>query len=659
MPIPEMQRVRITAHVCHKEKIVAKLQELGIVEVEILSDIPELHTVRDEPDTATVEREIAELKYALDFLHTFEPKKPTLLESFFSPKYGIEKEYYTKIVENYDLSVIDTIRMLDQKLSDLKNEKARLKSVAEQLQPWKSLLIPLDSLETKETVTELGILPNEYLNELSLLEYVHVEISLSTKRKSWVAVTLLKSFKEDVEEMLRKMSFQKISLPRLEGTPCEALERINSQVEEIQSEIKAGETQCRDLARERFNLMILYDHYQALRIRHEVRQSFINTEKSFVLEGWIKKNDTKILEEALSSFREADIFFRDPEELENVPVDIDNKGIVKPFEVVTRIYGLPLYREIDPTILLAPFFIVFFALCLSDVIYGLLLVGFSVYILKRVRTGPDARLLFKLLMLGGFLAMGAGLITGGWAGDLPQYLPWPLSFLETLRTSLASIDPLKSPLVMLEISLALGLFQVWMGIFIRGYLNARDGHLLDAVLDQGLWLILLPAGTLTLTNKMFGASIPYPDLMYKISLGAVVGLIVTQGRYQKASNLPLTLMKKILVGFLGVYSVFGYLGDVLSYSRILALGLASSALAAAFNLVAAQIGGIQIVGPILMVGILIVVHLLNLTISVLGAFVHSGRLQFVEYFTKFLEGGGRTFKPFGSYSRYTKIKEVI
>lgn len=649
-----MQKVRIIAHADHKEHLIEKLHNLGMIEVESLRDTADRDVFLEDSDTTDVERKIAELKYGIDFLYAYS-KKPNLLESFFSPKYGVEKRYYTKIVEKYDLSIIETLRSMDQKITELKNEEKKLKSITEQLLPWERLNIPMEDLETQKTITELGILSQEYLSVISSLDYAHIQVVLSTKRKTWVAITYLKSF--NMEEVLRKTDFQKISLPtELEGTPAQNRERIQKDLENIQKERENLEEECTNLAKERFNLMILHDHYQNIKLKHEVRKNFINTRKSFVLEGWVKRKDADAVKKELSLLREVDVSFYEPEETENVPVAMENNRI-KPFEVVTKIYGLPHYREIDPTPLLTPFFIVYFALCLSDVVYGTLLVILSLFVLKKVRIGPDAQMLFRVLIMGGLLAIVFGMVTGGWAGDLTAYLPERLSFLDKLRVSLTRMDPLKDPLVMLKLSLLLGLFQVWTGILIKGYLRVRDGQALDALFDQGLWLILLPVGTMTVLNKMFGVSMPYPDVLFKISMGAVIGLVLTQGRYQKASNIVFTVFKKALVGLLSLYSIFGYLGDTLSYSRILALGLATTALASAFNMVAAQFGSAGTVGLVFAIVWLIGAHMIDLIISTLGAFIHSGRLQFVEYFTKFLEGGGRMFKPFGFNSRYIKIME--
>lgn len=660
MPIPKMLQTQIICHLEQKEALIEELHNLGVVEIveieEIVGtgDMPE-GTFIEEPEITDLERKISELKYAIDFLYIY-TKKPNLLESFFLPKYGVERKYYEEIVKNYDLSIIETIRDKDRHISELENEEKKLRSMIEQLLPWENLDTPLEDLETHETITEVGILSRGSLSTISSLEYASVQTVATTERRAWVLITCLKSFRKDMEAILRKIDFQEMPLPaEIRGTPRENIEKIQKDLEVIQKEREKTEKECVELTRERLNLMILHDYYQSVKAKQDVRRNFINTKKAFIVKGWIKEKDADLLKERLSFVKEVDISFSRPSETENVPVAIENVGL-RPFEVVTKIYGLPLYREIDPTPLLTPFFIVFFALCLSDVIYGIVLISLSVYVLKKIKIGPDAQLLFRVLIIGGALSIVFGLLTSSWAGDLTAYLPGSLS-LNRVRESLSLVDPLKSPIVMLEIALLLGLCQVWVGILIKGYLRIRDGYVLDAVIDQGLWLVLLPVGTLTVLNKMFGVQVPYADLLYKISLAALLGLVLTQGRYQKASNLPLTIGKKALVGVLSIYSIFGYLGDVLSYSRILALGLATSALAAAFNMVASQLGGISIVGPVIMAGVLVLTHLLNLIISTLGAFVHSGRLQFVEYFTKFLEGGGKIFKPFGFDPKYIKIME--
>ncbi|MBU7038425.1 MAG: V-type ATP synthase subunit I [Theionarchaea archaeon] len=656
MPVPKMLKVHIVAHADYKDKVIEKLHDAGLVEVESFIEIPEgLHT--EDVDTGDLERRLADLTFGIEFLYRFS-EKPNLLESFFLPRYKIERKDYDSAVKEFDFSIIEEAKELDQTLSELKNEETRLKSIIQQLQPWENLGIAVRDFETVRTVTEVGIIPTEAVSEISQVDHVHVEIPLSTERKTWISVTYLKDYSDDMETIFRKLDFQKVSLPGgSEGTPAETIEEARHQIQELQKEREKAEERGAALAEKRMHLMIVYDHYADIKKKHDVRKNFASTEKSFILQGWIKKEDLPVLEKELSFIDEVEISSYEPSDIDDVPVEIENKRAFKPFEVITRIYGLPLYKEIDPTLLLFPFFIVFFGLCLSDFVYGAVLILLSVFALKKIKIGPDAVLLFKVLIVGGAVTMVLGLLTGGWAGDLTMYLPQQLSFLENVRESLTVINLLENPILMLEIALILGLIQVWVGILIRGYMNVRDGYYLDAIFDQGLWLLLLPVGTLTLVNKMFGVDVPAADLMFNLSLGALAGLVLTQGRYQKAKNPVVALGKKAMVGVLSIYNIFGYLGDVLSYSRILALGLATAALASAFNMVAVQFSGAKILGPVIMVVFLILLHLLNIIISSLSAFVHSGRLQFVEYFTKFLEGGGRTFKPFGSRPKYVKIKE--
>lgn len=656
MPIPKMLKVRIVAHSIHKDTLIETLHSAGLVEIINLEEVPEGGFV-EELEPTDLERKIADIGYAIDFLYTYS-EKPSLIESFFSPRYSVERSYYENLIITYDFSILDRVKALDQNLSELKNEETRLKSLIEQLTPWYNLSLPLEDTETDKTITEFGMLPTEATSEFSAVPYLHLEIPQATERKIWAAVTYHRDYREDVDELMRRTDFQKISLPSgLKGTPQENLDRIAEDMDTIREKQEEVEKKCSELASERFNLMIMYDYYTHLKEKHDVRREFINTEKTFVLNGWIQGKDVSRLHEGLSHMKEVDISTSHPDESDTIPVNLENRGVFRRFELVTKIYGMPMYKEIDPTLLLTPFFIVFFALCLSDFIYGVALIGLSILVPRKIKMGPDGKLLFKVLLIGGMMTIIFGLLTSGWAGDLTAQISF-LAPLEHMRNALGQIDLLKNPLIMLEVALILGLIQVWAGILIRGYMNIRDGYVLDAVIDQGLWLILLPVGTLTLINKMFGVDIPYANMMFNLTLASLGGLVLTQGRYQKASNLPLTLLKKLMVGFLSIYNIFGYLGDVLSYSRILALGLATAALASAFNMVAIQIGGlIPLIGPIVVVVALIVLHTLNLIISGLGAFVHSGRLQFVEYFTKFLEGGGRAFKPFGTYTKYINVKE--
>lgn len=667
MPISKMLRVYIIAHGDRKDVLINTLHELALVQIKDLKeklDIPgwqEMLREEEVPGAPELDHQIAGVRYALDFVSKFETTTQNLIASFFSPKFLVDEEEYGNIVQNFDFSLIDRCRELDDELTRLKNEEAHLYSVYEELLPWESLEVALEDLETAHTVTALGTIPAEHAESLQKIaqEYktTYIATVSETEKEKFIGVLHLKSEAEKTLKKLRAIEFSPVSFEGLHGYAPEQLEHLLNALDETRKKREAVQEKCTALLKEQLPLMVMHDHLTNAKAKREVKENFIRTDKAFIVEGWVPRRDVSALKEGLSHIKEVEISTEEPEEDEDVPVELSNPGrIIRPVELVTKIYGLPHYREVDPTRFLAPFFIVFFGLCLSDVFYGFLLVALSIFALKKIRTGPDGNLLFKLLIITGIVTVLCGFLTGSWFGNVTEYLPGQLAFLETVRQKLTLINPIENPLGMLGIVLLMGLVHVWFGILIKMYMSFRDGYYLDALFDQGFWLALLPFGTLMVLKTIFEVNVPAYTAVTYIVFGCLIGLVLTQGRYQKGGNIITSIFKKFFVGLLSIYNIFGYLGDVLSYSRVLALGLATGAIAIVFNQIISMVANLPYIGLIIAAIAFVGLHMFNLIINALGAFIHPGRLQYVEFFTKFLEGGGEDFKPFQFDSKYIKVK---
>jgi len=663
-----MLKVHIIAHGDRKDEIISRLHELGLMQIKDLKEKLETPSwakiLREEevPGTSELDHQIAGVRYAIDFVSRFETTTQNLIESFFSPKFLVNEQEYEDAIKNFDFNLIDKCRELDAELTHLKNEEAHLYTLYEELLPWESLEIPLEELETPHTVTTLGIIPVENGGLLHTIAddfpCTHFITVTETDKEKFVAALHLKSESEEISKRLRAVEFSPVSFDGLTGYVVNQLEHLLKSIEETRKKREKVEEKCTELLKELLPLMIMHDHLTNMKAKKEVKENFVRTDRAFVVEGWVPRKDESALRDGLSHIREVEILIEEPAEDEDVPVELRNTGrVIRPFELVTRIYGLPHYREIDPTLSLAPFFIVFFGLCLSDVFYGILLIVLSFFALKKVKMGPDGDLLFKLLIIAGGVTVVCGFFLGGWFGNLTEYAPGQLAVLETVRQKLTLINPIENPLGMLAIVLLMGIVHVWFGILIKMYMTIRDGYYLDAVFDQGFWLLLIPFGTLMVLKTMFEVDIPAYTAIQYVVIACLVGLVLTQGRHQKAGNIIVSLFMKLFVGLLSIYSIFGYLGDVLSYSRVLALGLATGAIAIVFNNILSMIAGLPYIGLIIAIILFPVLHLFNLIINALGAFIHPGRLQYVEFFTKFLEGGGEDFRPFQFDSKYIKVRE--
>jgi V/A-type H+-transporting ATPase subunit I len=293
--------------------------------------------------------------------------------------------------------------------------------------------------------------------------------------------------------------------------------------------------------------------------------------------------------------------------------------------MITEQYSLPNSRGIDPNLIMAPFFVMFFGMMVSDAGYGIVLALSTAIALLVLKPQGGMGKMLGLLCLGGVSTFIWGAIFGGWFGVNLK----PLWF-----------NPLDNPLQMLIFCLILGVIQLYVGIGLQAYKNIREGKYLDALFDQGLWYIFL-------SGLMMMALPPLAVIGKFMAIGGALGLVATQGRTEKG------IVKKLINGVLSLYNVTGFLGDVLSYSRLFALGLATGVIGTVVNAMSSMLGG-SFIGNILMVFFMIFGHTFNIAINVLGAYVHSSRLQYVEFFGKFFEGDGKPFVPFKTLSKYTR-----
>jgi len=317
----------------------------------------------------------------------------------------------------------------------------------------------------------------------------------------------------------------------------------------------------------------------------------------------------------------------DPSEEEEIPVLLDNPAIVKPVEMITEQYSLPNPRSLDPNRVMAPFFIMFFGMMVSDAAYGIILSALTAYALYKFKPTGGAKQLFQLLCLGGLATLFWGALFGGWVGGLIPIKPiW--------------FNPTDEPLKMLLFCLAVGVVHLYVGMGLQAYKSIKAGNIKDAIYDQGFWYLFL-------TGLMLLAVAPSVG-KYMAIIGAI-GLVLTQGRDNK------NIIKRLLSGILSLYNVTSFLGDVLSYSRLLALGLATGVIGTVINEMSLMLSG-NIIGIIFMIIFMVVGHTFNIAINVLGAYVHSSRLQYVEFFGKFFEGDGKPYAPFSIKTKYIEQK---
>jgi V/A-type H+-transporting ATPase subunit I len=336
---------------------------------------------------------------------------------------------------------------------------------------------------------------------------------------------------------------------------------------------------------------------------------------------------------------------RPPGEDEEPPVELENNRFASAFEPVTKMMGYPRQGSLDPSPFLGPFFLVFFGLCMTDAAYGIVIAALAYWLIGQTRARGMGRQFLNLLIMSGLATVFVGALLGGWAGDLLQRLfGWRTAIL---------FDPMEEPTKFLILSFALGVIQIYTGIILKAYDNIRRGDWLSAIFDQVFWLVFLTSIGLALGGGYLGPSGPaIASAGQKLLLASAIGLVLTQGRHHKNP------LMRIGSGLLSLYNTTGYMSDIVSYARLFGLGFTSTVLASVMNDLMLRPAGIPVIGPIIALIGLVFGHLFNILINIIGAYVHSSRLQYVEFFGKFFEAGGRRFMPFGMSTKYVDVENA-
>ncbi|NIO48679.1 MAG: hypothetical protein GTN73_04460 [Candidatus Aminicenantes bacterium] len=635
MAIAEVQKVQILAHAGVKMEILSTLQEEGLIQLE-RANFEELDLESSFQEVSHLEHRLHRLSSALVYLSRWEEKG--FVKKLFAQKPQIDRQKREEILDFDYLPVLDKIEKLEAEKDELLSEIRFLEKEEEFLNPLEGLELPLRSLKpTDSTEILLGSLPlsqEQSFKELAEKEAIWFEVINRRKRIIYLFLIYPKGEREYFEQILKDLNFVHLYFTENMLNKADENDKVKNVMEKIKEEIKEKEGKLANLEREgqnlfihRENLMLLHD--VLLNERGKIFSSHLlgETERVFYMEGWIRSSDAEKLKSKLQPYTDAiEIYARAPLPEEEPPVILKNPKPGKPFELLTKLYGLPQRGSFDPTLPMAPFFFLFVGLCVSEAGYGLLAALLSLLLIKFAKPKGGLLQFLKLFTLLGVSTAILGALIGGWFG-------FPVSELMVL-------DPLQDPLSFLILALVLGFVQVWFGTLLNMINGIKNKLYLESIFAQGGWLLLLPTLVIYFQTKQ--------SIWGILSLVGASGIVF----FGSPSRNPFARF------FGGLYSLYGisrYLADVLSYSRLLALGLATSVIAMVVNTLCQTALGIPWVGWLLAALIFIGGHLFNLGISFLGGFVHSMRLQFVEFFSKFFKSGGKPFSPFELESKFVEF----
>jgi len=655
MAIAHLQKILIVGHKSQQSALLDRLQSEGFVHI-CPAEQSVMQEEFDQGQTTGAGQNQAELLRTrlAECIRFLGPhvQRPTSLRERLTPRSGLAMEQIEKTVQQSNADELLRVGQdLRKKLTQIDTQIDQLQQRLCTIQPWAKLDASVENLrQSKHSVVMAGMVPDEHGWEelVGRLKDANVAIELINEDVWYYClVAYAQVSATEARQVLHEVDFEPANFEGLTGRPAEIIENTKNELDQLSLQKDETLSDVAELAQKVQTFGVLHDHFQNLANRDQIITQALATKSSFFVEGWIRSGDWDKLKTVVRKFGACMVEKTTPAQGEEAPVDLQNVGPIRPFEVITSLYGMPGKKDVDPTPFLAPFFALFFGLCLTDAGYGLVLLIGSLIGIKLL--GRKAAKLLGVLAIGGGAAIILGAITSGYFGNAPEALGWP--WLINLRDYLLQFgfDPFEKPMTFFILAVALGYGQILAGLLIALIHNLKQKDIVAALCDQVTWLVLLNSLVVIGLAKSGMLPIWSVRVCFWLLLAAAVGIV--SGSQRKGG-----CGERLGMGFYNLFSAIFYLGDVLSYLRLMALGMVTAGIAMAVNVIAGIAWTIPIIGIAVAIAILIGGHLVNLALSTLSAFVHTLRLQYVEFFPKFFVGGGKEFRPFARVWQYTKVE---
>ena len=679
MAIDRMKRVTVLCPVQSAQRLNKTLHDLGTVE---LVDALQAHQdaegalKREQVSTEEADVRLQKLHVVLGLIEQFSPETQSFLEGLTPLPLVIEPAELDDAIQHFDLDATYAIAQdLDDSYKRAERRMSEILSQIESLSPLEDVPISVADLKSPRRVRLLfGTIPTRSLGGFGqnpeVLDLMAWDIvapgvalrkdapqnggargrALATKSDSTrIVVAYLPEEESAVRHALAAEQFEEITLPDIAGKVRDRIRELTGDYAECEAQVNHVREETVKLARFRRQLKVLSAYWESNRSRIAARNNTIEGRWVHVVEGYTRDRDVKRLEQALHrELSEASVIVRDPEPGDNVPVSITLPPLLRPIQMLVNLFGLPAYAGFDPSPFIIINFTLFFGICFGDVGYGTLLILLGSYTMAKTRKYEGVFNFAKLLMYAGISTVIFGMLFGSWFGDLynPKYLGEG-NLLLRIKDSLMILDPLAQPVVMLVVALTIGMLNQFYGIALKMYGSIRQGDWVSGICDGLLWLIALP-GMVIAISTIF-VELPRPVFLLGLSMFGVgaVGLVLTQGRDAEGIVAKIGTGVVSLYGIVGTYGCTAFIGDTLSYCRLLALALTTSIVGLTVNMIAGLLRDVPVIGIVLFIVVLVLGHVFNFAISLLGAFVHAMRLIFVEFFGRFYEGGAKPFEPLG------------
>ncbi|WP_297210283.1 V-type ATP synthase subunit I [uncultured Flavonifractor sp.] len=666
MSIVKMKRLRLIGMQDQRPAMLRLLQHLGCVEIDEPGDRsgdPDWAALT-RPDTGALNRARdarTSVENALKALKKYGPKQKGGL---LTPRPVItEAELFDDGAYQAGLADAGRLVELERQISALYAEQNKLRTQKLALAPWLALDIPLETASTAEVAVHFGTVAaavdlDAMEGSLSAVTDLYQLMRAGEDRELKYLVFLChRSVEEECQSVLKEYGFSRAALRGWTGTAAENDKQLDEQMAAAAQKLEDVIAQVGAFAGKKGALEQCLDRADQEIAREEARCRLLDSSTAFFLEGWVPAPEEQALLEQLSKFdccwETADPA---PEDYPVVPVKLKNNRFTEPLTTITEMYSLPAYDGVDPNGLMAPFYIFFFGFMFADLGYGLILAGACLFLHLKVRPKGGFGQLVRLMIMCGVSSAVIGLLTGGFFSDfLVQFtgmlglsqpaIPF-LSVPEGSGVAAPLLNVMEDPMTVLVFALAVGLVQIVVGMAVKFWMLCRRGQVVDAVLDIGTWWVIFVG--IGLFALGVGNVSGYPVVL-------ILGCVMLLGQARNGKGLG-----KVTAVIGAVYNgVTGYFGDILSYSRLMVMMLAGSVIGQVFNILGAMPGGglPPAIGIPIFFVIFIVGHAFNIGLNVIGTYVHTSRLQYLEFFKQFYEEGGRPWRPLNIATKFVDIKE--
>lgn len=652
MAIVKMNKFTLLAFESQKDKLLEELQKfegvhfVNLQEEELLEKHEELKALKkDGLDSkySEYEENLSKIKFSLDFLNKYIPQKSGI-KALMEGKRTLSFSEIDGLVEKSNWKQTYTsLKDKENLLSQLYNEKSKYETEIAFLKNWENFDASFKDLKNLKMVSYfVGTIAKQYGEAFksdfeAAVTAGYYEILNVDNQDMYLLAIVNKEDMENTYEIMKRYGFNSLPLTYDEN-PKKLIQNYSSRINSICKELEDARNEIMSYEQRLPELELAFDYYSNGLIRMNASMNFLKTGNVIAIVGWNPSDLNNELDSAVKAsvggnyvltFNEVS-----EDEIEEVPIRLKNNKMVTAFESITEMYSLPLYNEIDPTPLLTPFYFAFFGMMVGDAGYGIVVTIGAILALRFFKLDEKTKNFVRFFFYLGIASTIFGAIYGSYFGDAIK-IP-------------GLINPGKDINTILIMSIVFGVIQIFFGLGIKAYMIIRDGKYLEAFYDVGSWVMTLVGAGLFGAGSMIGLPPSGITIAKYVMFAGMILIVATQGRAAKSFG------ARLGSGLYALYGITSYVGDLVSYTRLMALGIAGGSIAGALNLLISYFPGISlfIVGPIFFV----LAQVFNLLLSLLGAYVHTCRLQYVEFFSKFYGGGGKPFTPLKFLNKYIELK---